>query len=145
MQISFTYLLRHHFRFYVDKSTRCPWKKWFKFFKIIVKSQSQTSWFWCCTMLEITAIAMSMLFIVTTLAAIIFLSSPIRFCLPAHLTKCCTALQHYLVTLTVVPCCYHVDSWQLLKLWYYYVVCVCVYTKNSLQLVGKKTEIIFYR
>ena len=37
----------------------------FKFLKIIVKSQSQTSRFWCYTMLEIIAIAMSI--IVTTL------------------------------------------------------------------------------
>ena len=41
----------------------------FKFLKIIVKSQSQTSRFWCYTMLEIIAIAMSMSMsiIVTTL------------------------------------------------------------------------------
>jgi len=41
----------------------------FKFLKIIVKSQSQTSRFWCYTMLEIIAIAMSI--IVTTLMMMI--------------------------------------------------------------------------
>ena len=45
----------------------CPWKKRFKFLKIIVKSQSQTSRFWCYTMLEIIVIAMSISIIVTTL------------------------------------------------------------------------------
>jgi len=39
----------------------------FKFLKKIVKSQSQTSRFWCYTMLEIIGIAMSMSIIVTTL------------------------------------------------------------------------------
>ena len=39
----------------------------FKFLKIIIKSQSQTSRFWCYTMLQIIAIAMSMSIIVTTL------------------------------------------------------------------------------
>ena len=39
----------------------------FKFLKIIVKSQWQTSRFWCYTMLEIIAIAMSMSIIVITL------------------------------------------------------------------------------